>query len=236
MSKEGLLNETNWINQDPVPTKAIMEQREKLYVSKQKALKASTNLFISKTRIQLRNLPRRDFYEKELKELMRVVAEEWSKTLTPEELKKQYRGKKVLNHVKIMRDEQKKDAAGEALPSGQAFVEFMNADLSMYAVRYLNNMEIVATKGLIVDFSMEDQRALFKRKEKIERWRQIAKDTKKANALDDEEEGYKNANSIDGKMQTIRGVVDLGASDEDEGEGEGGDKPSKSKKKGSINI
>lgn len=88
MSKEGLLNESNWINQDPVPTKAIMEQREKLYVSKQKALKASTNLFISKTRIQMRNLPRRDFYEKELKELMRVVAEEWSKTLTPEELKK----------------------------------------------------------------------------------------------------------------------------------------------------
>ena len=84
MSKEGLLNESNWINQDPVPTKAIMEQREKLYVSKQKALKASTNLFISKTRIQMRNLPRRDFYEKELKELMRVVAEEWSKTLTPE--------------------------------------------------------------------------------------------------------------------------------------------------------
>ena len=111
----------------------------------------------------------------------------------------------------------------------------MNADLSMYAVRYLNNMEIVPTKGLIVDFSMEDQRALFKRKEKIERHRKIAKENKKANALDDEEEGYKNANSIDGKMQTIKGVVDLGASDEDEVmEGEG--KSAKKAKKGSINI
>lgn len=39
-------------------------------------------------------------------------------------------------------------------------------------------MEIVTKKGLIVDFSMEDQRALFKRKEKIERWRKIAKEKK----------------------------------------------------------
>lgn len=61
-------------------------------------------------------------------------------------------------------------------------------------------MEILTGKGLIVDFSMEDQRALFKRKEKIERWRQIAKDNKKAEALDEEEEQYRAANSIDGRM------------------------------------
>jgi len=79
-----------------------------------------------------------------------------------------------------MRDEQKTDSlTGESLPSGQAFVEFTNPDLALFAVRYLNNMEIVAKKGLIVDFSMEDQRALFKRKEKIERWRKIAQEKKK---------------------------------------------------------
>jgi len=156
MSKEGLLNETNWINQDPVPSQTIMQLRERLYVAKEKALKASTNLFISKTRIQIRHLPRRDFFEKELKELMRVVAEEWSKTLSKEDFTKLYKSKKVLNHVKIMRDEQKKDAAGESLASGQAFVEFANPELALYAVRYLNNVEIVTGKGLIVDYSMED--------------------------------------------------------------------------------
>ena len=77
-----------------------------------------------------------------------------------------------------MRDDQKTDTEGEKLPTGQAFVEFANPDLALFAVRYLNNMEIVPTKGLIVDFSMEDQRALFKRKEKIERWRKIAKEKK----------------------------------------------------------
>lgn len=51
-------------------------------MAKDKALKASTNLYVSKTRLQIRNLPRREFFEAELKELMRVVAEEWSKTLT----------------------------------------------------------------------------------------------------------------------------------------------------------
>lgn len=76
-----------------------------------------------------------------------------------------------------MKDEQKTDTlTGDALPSGQAFVEFTDAALALFAVRYLNNMEIVPKKGLIADFSMEDQRALFKRKKKIERWRKIAKE------------------------------------------------------------
>jgi hypothetical protein len=56
-----------------------------------------------------------------------------------------------------MKDEQKTDTlTGDALPSGQAFVEFTDPALALFAVRYLNNMEIVPKKGLITDFSMED--------------------------------------------------------------------------------
>jgi hypothetical protein len=157
-------------------------------------------------------LPRRDFYEPELKELMRVVAEEWSKTMTKEESIKKYRSKKLISHVKIMRDEQKTDAdTNDALPSGQAFVEFTNEDLAMFAVRYLNNMEMVPQKGLIVDFSMEDQRALFKRKEKIDRWRQIAKDRKREEHVDEEETQFRKANTTEGKHQHQDGPLDLGA-------------------------
>ena len=88
---------------------------------------------------------------------MRVVAKEWSETLSKEESIKFYRSRKLISHVKIMKDEQKTDSeTGVALPSGQAFVEFTNEDLALFAVRYLNNMEIVPKKGLIVDFSMED--------------------------------------------------------------------------------
>ena len=57
-------------------------------------------------------------------------------------------------------------------------MEFIREDLALFAVRYLNNLEIVANKGLIADFSMESHLALFKRKEKIEKWRNIAKEEK----------------------------------------------------------
>jgi len=51
MAKEGLLNEESWIHQKPQPTKAAMELRQRLYISKDKALKNSTNLYISETRL-----------------------------------------------------------------------------------------------------------------------------------------------------------------------------------------
>jgi len=179
MAKEGLLNEESWIHQEPKLTKPQFEMRQRLYISKNSALKNSTNLFISKTRIQVRNLPRREFDVKEVKELMRVVAEEWSKTLDKDECKTKYKGKKLVTHIKVMKDGEKTDTeTGAALSNGIAFVEFSNEELALFAVRYLNNYELVPTKGLIADFSMEDQRALFKRKEKIERWRNIAKENK----------------------------------------------------------
>lgn len=56
-----------------------------------------------------------------------------------------------------MRDDAKTDVVGDSLASGQAFVEFRNEELALFAVRYLNNMEIAGkNRGLVVDFSMED--------------------------------------------------------------------------------
>ena len=66
MAKEGLLNEESWIHQEKL-TKTQMDLRQRLFISKDKALKASTNLYVSSTRLQLRNLPRREFFEPELK-------------------------------------------------------------------------------------------------------------------------------------------------------------------------
>lgn len=110
---------------------------------------------------------------------MRVVAEEWSKTLSTDAKKELYDNKKHISHIKVMRDEQKQDSiTGENLASGQAFVEFKSPELALYSVHYLNNLTILGSKGLIVDFSMEDQRALFKRKEKIEKWKALANEKK----------------------------------------------------------
>tara|TARA_B110001450_G_C17343730_1_gene368565 strand:- start:17 stop:250 length:234 start_codon:yes stop_codon:yes gene_type:complete len=66
-------------------------------------------------------------------------------------------------------------------------------------------MEIVTKKGLIVDFSMEDQRALFKRKEKIERWRKIAKEKK------DDEDAIMKQQEDSIKKLSKNEPIDLGA-------------------------
>lgn len=50
MAKEGILNEASWIHQEAL-TKAQMDLRQRLYIAKDKALKASSNLYVSKTRL-----------------------------------------------------------------------------------------------------------------------------------------------------------------------------------------
>lgn len=44
-----------------------------MYIAKDKALKGSPNLSVSKMRMQVRNLPKREFYEPELKQLLLTV-------------------------------------------------------------------------------------------------------------------------------------------------------------------
>ena len=50
-------------------------------------------------------MPRKEFAEAELKQLMRVVSDEWAKTLSLPERKDKWKNKKLIAHVKIMKDE-----------------------------------------------------------------------------------------------------------------------------------
>lgn len=143
---------------------------------KEKALTNSTNLFVSKKRIQIRGLPRKDFFEGELKELMMVVIEEWLKTKTPSadsSVTTKSQKKKFLKQVKILRDENKVDSDSNKLPSGLGFAEFDDEALALFAIRYLNNMELVANKGLIADYSLEDARVIHKREQRFERVKKV---------------------------------------------------------------
>jgi len=47
LKKEGLLNEGEWIHKEPALTSKELEQRQRLYIQKDKALKASPNLSVS---------------------------------------------------------------------------------------------------------------------------------------------------------------------------------------------
>lgn len=47
----------------------------------------------------------------------------------------------------------------ENLASGLAFIEFADHQAALFAVRYLNNMQLT-NRGLVVDFCLEDARKL----------------------------------------------------------------------------
>jgi hypothetical protein len=83
LKREGLLNYEDWVHKQPRPNEKMIATRQRLLDEKEKALSKSTNLFVSKKRIQIRGLPRKEFFEAELKELMMVVIEEWMKKNNP---------------------------------------------------------------------------------------------------------------------------------------------------------
>jgi hypothetical protein len=74
-----------------------------LYIAKDTALKKSPNLSVSKVRLQVRNLPKRQFYEEELRELMVTVMDAYKAT----NLKVTTTSKKLIKQVKVMRDQVK---------------------------------------------------------------------------------------------------------------------------------
>ena len=65
------------------------------------------------------------------------------------------------------------------LSSGLAFLEFTDPEISLYAVRYLNNLLLAGQRSLIVDLALEDARKMFKRKMKLEKFAKIAEDKRK---------------------------------------------------------
>jgi len=131
-------------------------------MEKDSALKKSPNLSVSRTRLQLRNLPRREFYENELRELMVAVVEAYKEHHRVAQLPKV---KSLIRQVKVLKDGEKTvvDVATQkvtSLSSGLAFVEFSDAELALFAVRYLNNMQLAGNRPLVVDFALDDARKL----------------------------------------------------------------------------
>jgi len=95
-------------------------------------------LSVADKRMQIRNLPKREFYEKELKELIVTVVAAF-------ETKTKKKVGNVIQQVKVLRDQDKTYIQPETehlvkLSSGIAFVEFYDPEVALFAVRYLNNM------------------------------------------------------------------------------------------------
>ena len=66
------------------------------------------------------------------------------------------------------------------MSSGLAFAEFSDPAISLFAVRYLNNMQLAGNRPLVVDFALDDARKLQKRVQKLEKHQRLALETKTA--------------------------------------------------------
>jgi superfamily II RNA helicase len=77
--------------------------------------------------------------------------------------------------------ELKGDKLGTAFKaaSGLAFVELANHEAALYTVRYLNNMQLTS-RGLVVDFCLQDARKMFRRTQKLEKHQRLAMEKKAA--------------------------------------------------------
>jgi hypothetical protein len=94
----------------------------------------------------VRNLPKREFYEPELKALIMTVMDAYRAKNPGVKLS----SKRLIMQVKVLRDAEKhvqvdlndKNNLGTSykLASGLAFVELADHEAALFAVRYLNNM------------------------------------------------------------------------------------------------
>ena len=139
--KSGLLNTKDFAQPGEV-SKIDMDARIRLFTEKQRALKKNPNLFISETRLCVRNLPRK-YTEKELKTIIQHFLEEWKHSLTHDERKLMaLKTKKIIHQVKVLVDENDKNAEGEAKAKGMGFVELEYHEAAYFITKAANNLTL----------------------------------------------------------------------------------------------
>jgi nucleolar protein 4 len=161
-----------------------METRVRLFREKQDSVKKNPNLFVSKTRMCVRNLDIR-MGEKSLAEFCSSFTSDWKDTLSADE-QKEINKQKLVYQFKVLKDQAKTDEEGKPKNSGIGFIEVTNPDLAMYYINNMNNfvMNKKKPRGMIIDFSIEDHRKLLKRNQKLESVQKKLKVAKEEEAAD----------------------------------------------------
>ncbi|KAI8968233.1 hypothetical protein BDF20DRAFT_916785 [Mycotypha africana] len=152
-------------------TPGELNKRQLSFSSRKKLVSNNPSLFISKTRLSIRNLPVK-VDEKELKALglssiskfkNQVKAGERDDLSKEEKAEGWDRLPKVIQ-AKIVRSKDTVDSSGKLRSKGYGFLEFATHAHALAALRYLNNNpDIFNGKRLIVEFSLENKEVLDRR-------------------------------------------------------------------------
>lgn len=175
-------------------TKSELEKRQKGYDERKTSLEKNPNLFVSRTRLSVRNLWSK-VGEKELGALARGAVKKFDEEVKAglrdavelDEAQEGERGRGV-KQVKLLTDADRVDAEGNPTSKGIGFVEFRSHEEAIKCLRWLNNnptcYELLDDKGEeeggdkkkkeakkrpIVEFAVENRVILKKREEKIGR-------------------------------------------------------------------
>ena len=161
LAKEGIVYPNSYEAEGV--SKSDMMMRQKIEASNTQKLKI-LHYFVSPTRLSVHNIPIK-CSDKQLREIFeRVVAGPSSATnkWSP------------IRECRIMRDLTRVNSEGVAKSKGYGFVEFKSHDMALKALRATNNNPDLFRSSspntrLIVQFSIEDMRALKKKRERFEK-------------------------------------------------------------------
>lgn len=158
-------------------SKADMLRRQKLEKDNSEKLKL-LHYFVSPTRLSVHNIPIK-CTDEEFRQLFYNAIDCDQKS---EVKSRNQRG--GITECRIMRDLSRVTADGVGRSKGYGFVEFTNFELAKKALHGTNNNEKLfpSSNRLIVQFSVEDMRALAKKKARLDKSK--LKTLKKASAFD----------------------------------------------------
>ncbi|CAO3628298.1 unnamed protein product [Cunninghamella echinulata] len=152
-----------------------LQKRQMSFSQRKKFVSADPSLFISKTRLSIRNLPIK-VDEKELRQLGIQSIQKFKEQvkrgirtdLSKEEKEEGWQYLPKVKQAKIVRSKDRIDAATQLPRSkGYGFLEFHTHSHALASLRYLNNNpDLFDGKRLIVEFSLENSKVIERRNQR----------------------------------------------------------------------
>ncbi|ORZ09148.1 hypothetical protein BCR42DRAFT_381797 [Absidia repens] len=174
-------------------TPSELQKRQMSFSQRKKFISGDPSLFISKTRLSIRNLPVKvdeielrklgmDSIQKFKEQVKRGIRTDLTKT----EKEEGWQYKPRVKQAKIVRSKDRIDSATQKQRSkGYGFLEFLTHSHALASLRYLNNNpDLYDGKRLTVEFSLENSKVMERRSQrgpdgKITAERQKERDDKK---------------------------------------------------------
>lgn len=154
-------------------SEAELQKRQLAFATRKRLMSRDPALFISKTRLSVRNLPI-SVDDSDLKKLGHSAVQKFKEQvkrnlrsdLTKEEKEEGWQYLPKVKQAKIVRSKDRVDSQTSKLRSkGYGFLEFTTHAHALAALRYLNNNpEIFKGKRLIIEFSLENKDVVERRK------------------------------------------------------------------------